>query len=224
MSELIPLCPQVMQIVRIGFNADRNLFDNLQAVALKSNDFSRIVRQQANCFETEISEYLGSQTVFAQVRRKTQLLIGFNGIVALLLKLIGFDFGCEADAAAFLAHINDYALSSFRDLAHGLMQLRATIATARAENVASQAFAMHSHEHIFFSSDLAINQSQMMLPVQLRAIQVKIKVAIIGGHFDDFHPFDQFFTRAAEMDQIGNRANFEPMLFRKFDQVWEAGH
>ena len=52
----------------------------------------------------------------------------------------------QADAASFLAHVNQHAAAFFGDLPQRGVQLIAAIAAARTEDVAGETFAVHAHE------------------------------------------------------------------------------
>ena len=54
-------------------------------------------------------EYLRADAVIAEVRLEAELFVGFNGVVALILKGIGLQLVGEANAPAFLTHVDDRA-------------------------------------------------------------------------------------------------------------------
>src|SRR5258708_21609719 len=56
------------------------------------------------------------------------------------------DLRREADAASLLPHVNNHAAPSLGHLPHGLMELRAAIATARAEHVTGERSEEHTSE------------------------------------------------------------------------------
>jgi len=64
----------------------------------------------------------------------------------------------------------------------------------------------------------------MMLSINLRAIQMQIEIAVIRGHLHDFHLLDEFFLRAAMLDEIGDGANFKAMFFCEAQQLRQARH
>ena len=74
------------------------------------------------------------------------------------------------------------------------MQLRAAIAAARAEDIAGQTFAVDAHEHVLLPGDVAAHEREMMLAVDLGAIQMQIELAVIGGHLHDLDALDQFLA------------------------------
>ena len=64
----------------------------------------------------------------------------------------------QADAPAFLPHIDHHAAPGFRHHAHGLMQLRPAIAAPRTEHVARETFAVNAHKHVLLPRDFAAHQ------------------------------------------------------------------
>ena len=67
------------------------------------------VGTQVVATEAEIEEHSGREAVGAGVARVAQEEVGFHGVVAEVLEVIGFEFLFEADAAAFLAEVDDDA-------------------------------------------------------------------------------------------------------------------
>ena len=64
--------------------------------------FVGIVGDQADLRDAQQLEDLGGQLVFAAVGGEAQLDVGFDGIHALILQLVGLQLGHQADAAALL--------------------------------------------------------------------------------------------------------------------------
>ena len=50
-----------------------------------------------------------------------------------------------------------------------------------------------------------------MMVVELRAVEIQIKLAVFGRQFHDLDALDQFLARAPVPDEIGHRANFQPV-------------
>ena len=53
---------------------------------------------------------------------------------------------------------------------------------------------------------------------------MQIKIAELGRQFYDLDFFDELFARAAEVDQIFNRANFQFVFFGEFFQFRQSRH
>src|SRR5262249_30834765 len=160
--------------------------------------------EQANCSQTQIGEYLCAETVLAEIHVEAKLSVCFHRVIALFLQFVSFDFGREADAASFLAHVDHNSATGFGNLAHGLMQLRATIATAGTEDIASETFAVNTDEHIFLAGHFATNESEMMLAIDFGTIEVKAEIAVIGWELHDLDSFNQFLAGATILDEIGD--------------------
>src|SRR5262245_65007149 len=111
------------------------------------------------------------------------------------------DFCCQADAAAFLSHVNQNALAFLLDLPQGRVQLISAVTSARSENVAGETLAVHAHQRRFVLEDLAFHEREMMLAVELGAIQMQIEITVIRRHFHDLLQLDQFLALAPVSDQ-----------------------
>ena len=159
-------------------------------------------------FQAKVAEDLRAETVFAEIHFETELLVGFHGVVALLLQFVSLNFRAEADAAAFLPHINNHAATDLGHLPHGGMQLRSTVAAARTKDIAGEAFAVNADQDIFPASDVPAHEREVIFAIKLGAIQVKIEIAVIGRHPDDLDTFHQFFPGTAVFDQAGDGADF----------------
>src|SRR5207248_11346252 len=93
-----------------------------------------------------------------------------HGIESFLLQLVRVDFCRQSDAAAFLAHVNQNAVTCICDLPQRCVQLISAITSARSENVSSETLTMHAYQRRFVFLDFAFHQREMMLTVNLRAI------------------------------------------------------
>ena len=77
---------------------------------------------------------LGADAVVAKVVRVAELEVGFHSVQPLFLELVGLEFCRQADAAAFLAQVEEHA-AFLRNAAHGGVELAAAVAPAGAEDV-----------------------------------------------------------------------------------------
>ena len=66
--------------------------------------FLGVVGQQPDLLQAQIDQDLRAESVFAEVHCEAEFLIGFDGVVAFLLQLVGLDLGRQADAAARPGH------------------------------------------------------------------------------------------------------------------------
>gem|GEM_PF-6598449 len=91
-------------------------------------------------------QYGGRQLKFAAVGLEAELDVGFHGVEALVLQLIGFEFRHQADAAALLLLIEQNAGASLGDFAQGKLELQAAVAAQRVEDVSGEALGVNAHE------------------------------------------------------------------------------
>ena len=105
MSHLNLLGSEVERVVLLRCNLNRHALGDLYAEAVQTVNLLRIIGQQAQLLRAEVLQDLSADPVFAQVGRKAELYVCFNGIEALFLQLIRLQLVDQTDAAAFLAHI-----------------------------------------------------------------------------------------------------------------------
>ena len=113
MPKLFLLRLEVSDVMRIGFDADRDLLDNFEAVTFETDDFPGVVGEEADAFETEIDEDLGTDAVLAEVHAVAEFLIRLDGVETIFLEFVGLNLRRETNTAAFLSHIKNYTTSGF---------------------------------------------------------------------------------------------------------------
>ena len=92
-----------MDVRFLGVAFNRDAFDDRQTISFNPDDLSRVIRHETDPSESQADQDLRTDTIVAQVRFKTQLEIGLDGIAALILELIGLDFIQQPDAPPLLA-------------------------------------------------------------------------------------------------------------------------
>src|SRR5712691_11993597 len=107
---------------------ERDALDDLEAEAFDGDIFRRIVRHQPYLADAEVAKNLGAGAVVADVGGEAELRIGLDRVIALLLKLIGFQFVEQSDSPPLLQQVEDHALFLGRDELECALELRATIA------------------------------------------------------------------------------------------------
>lgn len=215
---------KVFFVVGVGLRGDGNLFDDFKSVAVKSDNFFGIVGEKANFSESEISEDLGANAVFAKVGFVAEFEIGVDGVITLLLEFVSADFGDEANASAFLAHVKEDAFAGGGDSFHGLAQLAAAVATLGTEDVASQTFTVDADKGGLAVGKIAAGKGKMVDAVDGGAVEVKLKGAAIGGQADGFNFLDEALALAAVFDEVFNGAKFELVLYGKGAKFGQASH
>ena len=193
-------------------------------MTLQTHHFLRVVGQQADPFHSQIRQHLSPKAVVSQVHRKAQLQISFYGVQTLLLQLVGFDLGTQPDASPLLPHVENDPSTFLFDSRHGRVQLGAAVASARAENVSGQAFAVHPNHDPFFAGHFTFHQSQVLGSIHFGGVQVQREITVVGGHTDRFDPVDQFFGIPSKLDQRLDGADLEFVFLCETQQLWQTGH
>ncbi len=80
--------------------------------------------------------------VVALVGAKTQLQVRLDGVGTAILQFIGTDLVQQADAATFLAQVEEHAAALLGDGGKRAFQLETAIAAQAEQRVAGQAFGM----------------------------------------------------------------------------------
>src|SRR5262249_30845536 len=139
---------QVAQLVLFGFeifaralggmDLQRNALDDLEAVAADRHVLGGVIRHQSHPANPEIPQDLAADSVVSDVGWESELLIGRDGVVPLVLQLVGFQLVDEADAPSLLKQIEKDSLAGLGDFLQSELELRATVAPERSKHVACQ--------------------------------------------------------------------------------------
>ena len=100
----------------------------------------------------------------------------------------------------------------------------AAVAALRAEHVARHALGVHADEHLLDAVDLALDEREMVLVVDLRAEPDRAELAMHGRKQDLGLALDQLLGAAPIRDQILDGAELQPMLPAELDEVGNPGH
>src|SRR6266550_959431 len=166
-SQLGLLRFEVFNVMRIGLGANGHLLNHFEAIALKADNFLWIICEKPKLPHAEIEKNLRPKSVIAEVARVTKLGVGFHGIETFLLQFVRVNFCRQPNSPSFLAHVNQNAVTLLLDLPQRRMQLIPAVAAPRSENVAGETLAVHPHQRRFVLVDVALDQREMMLPVEL---------------------------------------------------------
>ena len=147
----------------MGCTSSGHALDDLEPVAVDRDVLGRVVRHQAHLAHAEVAQDLAADAVVADVGREAELLVGRDGVVALVLQLVGLQLVDEADAAALLQEVEEHAAAGLDDLLHRELELLAAVAARRAEDVAGQALRVDAHEHRLVLADLAVDEGEVLL-------------------------------------------------------------
>lgn len=130
----------------LGLDFGGDALSDGDAGGLERGDFLRIIGDEADAGDAEELEGRGGQLVGAAVGGEAELDVGFNGVEALILKLVGAELGHEADAAALLLLIEEQACAFGGDAGESELELEAAVAAERAEDVAGEALGVDADE------------------------------------------------------------------------------
>jgi hypothetical protein len=124
---LIALGAQVLPVLRIGGHLDRHALEHRETVALEAGSLGGIVGHQPEIPEPEVHQNLRADAVVAEVGVESERLVGLDGVLALVLQLVGADLVVQADPAAFLAQVDDDAPAFLLDHRQREVQLRSAV-------------------------------------------------------------------------------------------------
>src|SRR6266550_231270 len=95
--ELRLFCLEIFFVVRIGFGPDRHLLDHFQTIALKPDNFLRVICEESEPSHAQIEKNLCAEPIIAQVSCVPEFRVGLYGIESFLLQLVGVDCSCQSD-------------------------------------------------------------------------------------------------------------------------------
>src|SRR5215469_2900394 len=101
---------------------------------------------------------IGTEFVAAVVGFESEMVVGFDRVVAGVLKLIGQQLVYEANATSFLKLINQDAGTAFGNFAQGEVKLIAAITPAGTEHISGQALRMDAHKYSLYRLNIAFDQ------------------------------------------------------------------
>ena len=158
-----------------------------------------------------------THAVITQVGSKAQANVGFYGIKALILQCVSTDFVSQANTTSLLTHVNNCAAAFlFNHLQCGC-QLIAAVAAQAAEGITGQALAVYAHEHILFTGNIALDNSNMTKVVQIIFICNNTEIAVFSRQRSLSSTMHHFFVCLAISNKLGNGDENELMLFGELD-------
>src|SRR5918993_1816052 len=102
-AHALALGAQVGDVLGVGRGEQRNAFGDLEAEALEAAVLRWVVCHQPHGGDAQVDEDLRPDAVLAAVDREAEGEVGVDGVVALVLQLVGPQLVAEADAAALVA-------------------------------------------------------------------------------------------------------------------------
>ena len=153
------------------------------------------------------------------------LQVGVDGVVPLLLQLVGADLVAEADAAALVApQVDEDAPALLLDEIERGLQLGAAVAAQGAEDVAGQALGVDPDEHVLGAGHLAHDERQVLLAVQHRLVDVGPELPACGRDAGLGDQADELLVLAPVADQVGDGDERQVVLLGEALQVGQPGH
>ena len=134
------------------------------------------------------------------------------------------DFGRQTDPASFLAHVNQNPAAFLLNLPERCVQLIATVASARSEDIAGKTLTVHAHQRRLVLVDVAFHERKMVLAIKLRPIQMQIEIAVLSRQLYDLLELHELFPETAVSDQTLDGTNAQSMFFVELHQLWQTGH
>lgn len=211
-------------IFLVASHLDRLATHNLQAETIQTIDLGRIIGHEAQLMNAQIGKDGGSGSVFAQVGRKAQCQVCLDRVHALILQAIGPQLIDQTNASTFLTKIEQHTSATGFDAAKGLGQLFATITSQAAKGIARKALGMNSAQDRLGRSDIAFDQSHMMLPGHAVDIAIGLEGAVFGGKLGHRDLRNQLLGLATIGHQIGYGDDDQLMPLGEVEQFGGAHH
>ena len=164
----------------VGLHLQRYALGDLQPEAPEAHDLGQVVGQKPDTREAEVLEDLGPDAVVAEVGGEAELLVGLDGVHALVLEVVGLHLVEEPDAAALLLHVDDDALALPGEL-HRRLELLAAVAAQGVQRVAGEAGRVDAHEDVLLALGLAHDERQVGHVVHLVLVGPQAELAVTAS-------------------------------------------
>ena len=116
--------------------------------------------------------------VVAKVGREAELEVGLHRVEPAVLQLVGAELVEQSDAPALLSEVEQHAAALGLDLPQRLLELGSAIAPLRPEHVTRDALGVHADEHVLDAVDLALDEREVVLVIDLRAEADRTELAM----------------------------------------------
>ena len=84
-THAVALGLEVSVVVFRGWHLDRHVLDDFQSVGLQSHALLRVVGHEAHLVHAKVAEHLRAAAIVALVGFESEVSVGIDGVVALLL-------------------------------------------------------------------------------------------------------------------------------------------
>src|SRR5262249_2296819 len=164
-AELVALGAEVLPVLFVGRDLDGHALDEVQPVPLEPYDLLRVVGEETELPNAKIDEDLGADAVVAKIGLEPEALVGFHGVLSLILHLARAHLVVQPDSAPLLSQVDADPPALLLDHGQRLLQLRAAVAPARPKHVAGKALRVHPDEDRLGAADLAHDERDVLASV-----------------------------------------------------------
>src|SRR5687767_8585421 len=224
MPHLVLLRFQVLARPVGRVHLERHALHDLQAVTADRDVLGRVVRHEPHLADSEVAQDLRADPVVPDVRRESQLLVGRDGVVTLVLELVRFQLVHEPDAAPLLEEVEEDAPPGFDDLLHRERELRPAVAAARTEDVPRQTLGVHANEHGLFLPNLAVHERDVLLVSDVAPVGVEAELAESGRKVRRGDSLDEPLRLHPVADEVGDGDHHQAVLPAELRELGHARH
>ena len=114
-----------------------------------------------------------------------------------------------------LVQVNQHAAAFLRDGAQRIANQPAAIAALRSEDFAVEAPRVHPDEHLLLPFQIAANQRQVVLGIDVAGVGDRAKLAELGLDAALGRAADELLVLHPVADEVGDRDHFEVVPARK---------
>ena len=147
MPEFAGLGREVFLVVRVVVDLQRHTGRYIDTHVAQRLDLARVVSHQLELADTQVIEHRQADGVVTLIRAKAQALIGFYGIRAAILQLIGADLVQQADTTAFLTQVEQDTAAFMGNRTQRRFELETAVATQTEQRIARQAFGVQTAQY-----------------------------------------------------------------------------
>src|SRR2546426_2048676 len=222
--ELVALCAEVFPVGLRRWDLDGYALGDVKTVSLETDDLLRIVGQELQVLDPEIHEDLGADAVVAQVGMEAQRRVGFDRVLALVLKLVGAHLVEKPDPAPLLPHIDEDPAPLRLDPGERLVELKPAVASARVENVPRQTLGVHTDQHGLVAGHGAHHQGERHAAVHRGVVRDRAEFAELRRELRRRDPPHQLFLENPVLDGVPDRDHLEAVHLGELGQLWHPRH
>src|SRR3990170_1314262 len=224
-TQLVALRLQVAPVVGVGCGHQGHAGHHLQAISLQSGAFLGIIGEEAYLLEAQVHQYLHADAVIAPVGGKAERLVGLHRVQPqVLLEGVGAYLVTEADAAALLAHVDEHPATLGGDAVEGKLDLVATVAAQRVEDVAGDALGVNAHQDGFRRRDVTHHQGGVLVGVNVGAVGEEAELTAASGHSRLGDAVNQSLAPDAVADDLRDSDDLDSVAFGEAFEVRQARH